>query len=127
MIEGIRGTAPGPRGPSRTTRGTGFQLPAARAASTAACAAVAGTHALLGLQQSWTPAERDDAAQRRGHAVLEELAQLQRDLLRGGADPARLSRLTAMADGESGHDPALRDIVEGIGLRARVELARLRG
>lgn len=125
MIEGIRGYAPGPRGPARATRGAGFRLPASRAESTAASAAITGTHALFGLQQSWTPAERDDAAQRRGQAVLEELAQLQRDLLRGGCDPARLSRLAAMAEGESGHDPALRDIVEGIGLRARVELARL--
>ncbi len=70
--------------------------------------------------------ERDDAAQRRGHALLEEMEAMRRDLLRGALPAARLSRLAVLAEGEAGADPALREVVEALSLRARVELARHR-
>jgi hypothetical protein len=124
MIEGIRGYGP-PRAAARAGRGGGFHLPAARTDSAAPSMAPTAATGLLGLQQSWSPAEQDDAAQRRGHALLAELAAMQRDMLRGRLDPAGLSRLAAMAEGEAGQDAALREIVEGISLRAKVELARI--
>jgi len=79
---------------------------------------------LLGLQQSWTPAERDAAAQRRGQGLLRELRGLQLALLSGERDPASLARVALLSEGEAGADPALREIIAEISLRARVELAR---
>ena len=90
----------------RAARGGGFHLPAARAQAAAPSMAPTAAASLLGLQQSWSPAEQDDAAQRRGHALLEELAAMQRDMLRGRLDASSLSRLAAMAEGEAGHDAA---------------------
>jgi hypothetical protein len=52
------------------------------------------------------------------------LAGLQLEMLEGGADPARLHRLAALAPGDAGADPILRAAVEGVALRAHVELAR---
>ena len=40
------------------------------------------------------------------------------------ADPARLARLAALEAGEEGADPALRDVVRAVALRARIEVAR---
>lgn len=79
---------------------------------------------LLGLQESGEAAARDAAAARRGNSLLEELQGLQVELLRGGADPRRLARLAALGEGDDGADPGLRDAVQAIGLRARIELAR---
>ena len=125
MIEGIKGGPPPLRGSLRARApGAGFHLPASRPEAPPPGAALGGA-GLIGLQQGWTPAEQDDAAGRRGRALLEELARLQRDMLRGRLDPAGLSRLAAMSEGEGGHDPELREIVAAIGLRARVELARI--
>jgi hypothetical protein len=74
-------------------------------------------------------ARRDAAARRRAEAMLEELGGLQRDLLApggAGADPAgRLRRLAALrAEAEDGADPALREAVRAVALRAAIELAR---
>jgi hypothetical protein len=52
------------------------------------------------------------------------LQALQRDLLHDAADMNRLERLAAFETGEVGADPFLRDAVEAVVLRARVELAR---
>lgn len=121
MIGGIRYTgAVAGRAGASPRRGPGFHLPGA---AEPAPAAVAGTAALAFVAER-TPEERDDAARRRGHALLEEMEGLRRDLLRGRMDSSRLSRLSLLAEGEAGHDPALRDALEGIALRARVELAR---
>lgn len=106
--------------------GAGFALPEAeRAPESAAAGSVTGSLGLIGLQQGFSDAERDAAAQRRGHAVLEELEGLQLALLSGRIDAGRLSRLAQLAEGEAGADPALRDILRAISLRARIELARL--
>lgn len=79
---------------------------------------------LLGLQELGEDAARDFVAMRRAASLLEELQGLQADLLRGGANPARLARLAMLGDGEDGADPGLRDAVQAIGLRARIELIR---
>ena len=120
-------------------RGGGFGLPGAGGDSAgeagvagAGTAAAAGPIAgLLALQESGaqTPPESTEArARRRAGEALDELSGLQIDLLRGGADTARLERLAELA-GETGEavPPALAELLAEVRLRARVELARRRG
>jgi hypothetical protein len=60
--------------------------------------------------------------------LLAELAALQREVLAGAPDAARLARLTGMAaEVPEAADPRLRDAVAAIALRARVEAARYGG
>lgn len=78
---------------------------------------------LLALQEAGSEAGRDEAAERRATDILEELNALQCDLLKGvRGDPARLRDL--LESGEEGSDPALREVVRGVLLRAEVELVR---
>ncbi len=114
-------------------RGAGFHVadgPAAPTAGTAAGeaedVAEASLAGLLALQEELDGGTvRDRGARRRGRDLLEELAALQRDLLSGAPDPARLARLADMADSvPEAADPRLRDVVSAIVLRARVEAAR---
>jgi Class II flagellar assembly regulator len=106
----------------------GFSVGAARgqaAARTAAAGAVAPLAlGMLALQERSTDAERDAAARRRADSLLEELQALQAELLTGRAEPGRLARLAALEGGEEGADPALREVVQAVVLRARVEMAR---
>ena len=135
-MDPINGLPPtGPVAPARARaapRGQGFSVadgPAARppgGAGEADCVAEASLAGLLALQEQTDGGEtRDRAARRRGRDLLGELAALQRDLLAGGPDPARLARLAAMAESlPEAADPRLRDAVAAIALRARVEAAR---
>jgi hypothetical protein len=122
----VGGTAGGVRGSGRA--GAGFSLPAAGGGGAAGVAATAAAAplglGLLALQEGGEAARRDAAAHQRAESLLEELAGLQRDMLDGGADPARLQRLARLAPGDAGADPTLRSIVQGVVLRAHVELAR---
>jgi hypothetical protein len=122
----VGGAAGRPGGGGRA--GQGFSLPTAGsgAGATVAAAAQLGPlgPALLALQEGGEAARRDDAARQRAESLLEELAGLQLEMLEGGADPERLHRLAALAPGDAGADPTLRAAVEGVVLRARVELAR---
>ncbi len=107
---------------------SGFSVPAgeARAAGQAAATgsiAPAGL-GVLALQDQDSPAERDRRARRRADQLLEELRGLQLELLGGSPDPDRLARLEALEQGEAGADPALREALQAILLRARVEVAR---
>lgn len=114
------------RGKARGGAG-GFRIAAeggeaAREATAAGSIAPAGL-GLLALQEHGSAAERDEAAQRRAGDILAELTALQCDMLGGSpADPARLRRL--VESGEEGADPALREVVQGVVLRAQVELLR---
>jgi hypothetical protein len=95
---------------------------AAQEAAAAGGIAPAGL-GLLALQEYGGEAERDEAAQRRATDILAELTALQCDMLGGSPlDPARLRRL--VESGEEGADPALREVVQGVILRAQVELLR---
>jgi hypothetical protein len=125
MLPPIRAYQPPLRNPAARRQGEGFSLPETDSAAVTAAEPTATPLGVFGLEQGWTPAERDSAAERRGSAVLRELAALQLDLLAGGIEPARLSRLALLAEGEAGADPVLRDIIGAISLRARIELARL--
>lgn len=124
MVEPIRGYGLNPR---RAPRGPGgFRLPGETpAAAPASPAAPAGGVTLAPIAQGLSPEERDAAARRRGQALLSELAGLQASMLRGGVPESALRRLAALAEGEAGDDPGLREILDGLSLRARVELARL--
>lgn len=97
---------------------------AAAAGPQAAGAAVPVGLGLLALQEGGDAPSRDRSARRRAESILDELQALQCDLLRGGGDPGRLERLAALQSGEEGADPILRQAVQAIVLRARVELAR---
>lgn len=111
-----------------TARGGGFSVGAGDSGATREATAAAGVAmpglGLLALQEAGSGAERDAAAHRRASAILGELDGLQRDLLTGIADAGRLQRLAALESGEEGADPVLRELVQGVVLRAQVELAR---
>jgi hypothetical protein len=121
----------GAAAPRRAVRAAGgFGLPGTGSAAAAATSSAGDVAALLALQEGERtrdlepPAER---ARRRARAALDELRGLQLELLRGGADPARLERLAELAEAEETlADPALREVVAGVALRVRVELARRR-
>jgi len=110
---------------TKRSAGPGFALPDAEASQEAQpTTGIQPGLGLVGLQQGWTAAERDSSAARRGAALLHELARLQIALLSGDVDTGTMSRLANLAEGEAGADPVLRDIIDGISLRARIELAR---
>jgi hypothetical protein len=131
----------GPAGPVASTaararaRGAGFRVADEAAARPSrdvgetedvAEASLAG---LLALQEGRDgDSVRDREARRRGRDLLAELGALQRDLLAGPPDPARLARLVDLAGAvPEAADPRLREVVEAIVLRARVEAARYDG
>ncbi len=123
---GSIGTAAPARGRARAGAG-GFRI-AAEGGEEAREAADAGGVApaslgLLALQEYGREAERDGAAHRRATDILAELTALQCDMLGGKPlDAARLRRL--VESGEAGADPALQELVQGVVLRAQVELVR---
>ena len=127
-MNGIGGTArpTAATGPRAASRPGSFRLPGGGTAEAAESSALAGAApvGLMALQEADDPAGRDRRGHARAQELLEELAALQTEMLRGGADPDRLARLAQLAEGESPADPVLADALAGIALRARVELAR---
>ncbi len=125
-IPGLRATPPVTPGPARANpAAAGFNVPAGGAPPSSVAAAPVGLAGLLVLQEAGDDQARDRDARRRGRDLLEELAGLQRDLLDGAPDPARLARLAELANAlPPAADPGLRDVVQAIALRARVEAAR---
>jgi hypothetical protein len=120
---------PGATTPRRLRGAGGFALPAGGATrQAAAMARPDGVAALLAVQDGGAPpAMPAEAGLRRADRLLEDLRGLQLDLLRGTEDPARLARLETLARGAGPiEDPALREALAGISLRARLELARRR-
>lgn len=126
---GSTGGIAGRNGLARAVRGrAGFALgaePSGTAAAVAAPAMTAGA-GLFALQEDERPGRRNTRAQQRADTLLAELRGLQLDLLGAGLpDRARLDRLRTLEEGEDGADPALREAVRGLALRAAIELARL--
>jgi hypothetical protein len=81
---------------------------------------------MLALQEAGSDAVRDREARRRGEDLLAELRRLQLALLAAAESPGLLQRLADLAAAlPEAADPALREAVGAIALRARVELARL--
>lgn len=123
MVEPIRGYGVTAR---RAARGpSGFRLAESEAPAHAAAIAPTAGLGVSVLPPALTPEERDATAARRGQALLQELTGLQAGLLAGRLPESALRRLAALTEGEAGHDPALRELVGGIALRARITLARL--
>jgi hypothetical protein len=118
----VAGIAAGVSPARRAARSAGgFALPAETGgAAPASAAASVGT--LFALQEQRPVQPAGERARRRAGAMLDELRQLQLELLRGAADPARLERLAALNVAGGAGDP----VVAEIALRARVELARRR-
>jgi hypothetical protein len=110
----------------RAARPGGFALPSAPPELAPAAISAPAAAGLLALQA--TPAEPNAERQhRRAAATLDELRGLQLDLLNGAADPARLARLTALAESlDPRADSSLREAIGAVALRARLEIARRR-
>lgn len=132
-VQGFQGAAAvvvAARRPAQDGNSAAFRVSAQAAPGTARAAApAAAPEVLLGLlavQEAEGDAARDRAARKRGKEMLDELARLQRALLAGRLDPARLHALaTLSADPADAADPALSAVLRAVAVRARVELARL--
>ena len=96
------------------------------AAAAPAPAAPVSVDALLVLQEMGGENVRDRGARRHGEAMLRLLAALQRARLGGGGELATaVAELGGLIRGcPDAADPALRQLVSAIALRARIELAR---
>lgn len=130
-IGGPFGIAPGgAASPRRRRAGVTFAMPRPAEASPATNAAVplGGLLALQEVAESAVEPPADREARRRGHALLAELAALQRDILGDGVTAERLARLRGLAeDIPAAVHPALREALAATVLRARIELARFGG
>jgi len=110
--------------PRPAASGNRFDLPDAAAPAVAGATAAAGLGGLIALQEAEGERVSEREARRRGRDLLAELAALQRDLLGEGAAPERLDRLTALVESlPVPADPGLRDTLQAVALRARIELA----
>jgi hypothetical protein len=130
-----RGTSQsGPSRASQARSGGSFSVsdaPAARGgAGLSGPASLGAVDALLALQET---APNDDAlnapkrrAIRRGEDMLDILDEIKLALLAGQLPKAKLSRLVSVVERQQGafSDPQLREVLDQIELRARVELAK---
>lgn len=115
---------------ARRTRpgGTAFTVPDVAQPEHAAAAKAASEIALSGLlslQAGAADDVLDRASRRRGAELLDTLERLQTGVLNGTDTAATLSRLAALtADIPQAVSAPLRAVVDAIGLRAMVELAK---
>ena len=125
VIKGL-GNVAAPASPKvRVGQGTAFTLGTGSPAAAAALSAAAPLDGLLLLQEMEEAPDRDRRARKHGRAVLDGLARLQAALLGGEPDPVALRTLGALLEqAPEAADPALRDMLGAITLRAEVELAR---
>ncbi|MEI9983015.1 MAG: flagellar assembly protein FliX [Aliidongia sp.] len=88
---------------------------------------LSGIEALMALQEVPDAMARRKRAVARGDRLLDRLDDLRRGLLLGHISADKLSDLARMAAESSAEvdDPSLRDVLQEIELRARVELAKL--
>lgn len=113
------------------TGGARFMLdqgsPTAKAEGAAPAAILGGLEALIAIQSEDTTKERRRRGVRRGQGLLDLLDELKIALLAGNLPADLQARLSiAMRDESFSGDPRLDSILEGIDLRAAVELAKLR-
>lgn len=114
-----------------TVGGARFTLdqgsPTAKAEGAAPAAILGGLEALIAIQSEDTTRERRRRGVRRGQGLLDLLDELKIALLAGNLPADLQMRLSmAMRDESFSGDPRLDSILEGIDLRAAVELAKLR-
>jgi hypothetical protein len=101
--------------------------PTAKAEGAAPAAILGGLEALIAIQSEDTTKERRRRGVRRGQGLLDLLDELKIALLAGNLPADLQARLSiAMRDESFSGDPRLDSILEGIDLRAAVELAKLR-
>jgi hypothetical protein len=101
--------------------------PTAKAEGAAPAAILGGLEALIAIQSEDTTRERRRRGVRRGQGLLDLLDELKIALLAGNLPADLQMRLSmAMRDESFSGDPRLDSILEGIDLRAAVELAKLR-
>jgi Class II flagellar assembly regulator len=132
VISGLGAASPADRTsarPEQPAGGFAVSVPVrARAAEAPAEPPAVLLAGLLALQAEDCDDSRDRNARRRGQDLLAQLAALQRALLSEGGVPVdqlrELERLAA--DAPPASDPHLREIMDAITLRVRVELARFR-
>lgn len=108
-------------------RVSGFSVPGEVAGGGGVSGSEAVSGALiLGLQEAAGEAGGDRPARRQGHALLHELGALQRELLSdGGGQRSTLERLARLASSlPEATSPELGEAIEGIRMRAIVEIAR---
>lgn len=88
--------------------------------------AISTVDALIALQAVDDPAERRKRAVRHGRKALDELDALKLSLLDGSVDQSTLARLKVVAEGldQSSGDAGLDAVLNEIGLRVAVELAK---
>jgi Class II flagellar assembly regulator len=99
----------------------------APASAVSATPVLSGIEALMALQEVPDALAQRKRALARGDKLLDRLDDIQRGLLLGHISRDKLSELARLA-GESSsqvEDPALRDVLQEIELRAQVELAKL--
>ncbi len=84
------------------------------------------TAGLLGLEVVDEREARNRRARERAGKLLAGLGRIQLALLGGRIDASLLAQLADLADlANEADDPALKGLVDGVALRAKVELARL--
>lgn len=88
---------------------------------------IASIDAVMALQTVDDPAGRKSRAVKRGSRILDNLDDLKVALLEGRISADKLSRIAdeMAAKKEDSGDAALNDVLDGIDLRAHVELAKL--
>lgn len=126
MIEGIRRPFVA-SGATVRAADAGFAMPVAAEGLPGPLPAVppAALGGVLALQEQAADALRDRQARQHGHALLQALANLQHALLAGGCCAETLRRLSALADTcPAPSHPGLAAVLQGLSLRAQVELAR---
>ncbi len=86
-----------------------------------------GIDALFALQEVPDPAGERSKQFARADEMLERLEDLKRGLLLGSISPSKLNDLARLAKEGSSQiaDPKVREVLQDIELRARVELAKL--
>jgi len=117
---------------ARRTQGSGFSVSNDNAATKAGAAQAAGgingIDALLALQGVEDAAERRRRLARRGARALDMLEALKVQIIEGRIDLEALTRLEAMLAelGERSGEAQLDDVLDAIGMRVAVEIAKRR-
>jgi hypothetical protein len=123
---------------TRSARGVGagggqFQLPKGRAAphrpEISGPVAIGSVDALVALQAVEEPSDQRRQAVETGDRILDLLDQLKIGVLSGQVRAADLKTLKKTVERQLSveDDPGLNDVLKQIDLRARVELAKLKG
>jgi hypothetical protein len=99
----------------------------APASAVTATPVLSGIEALMALQEVPDAMAKRKRALARGDKLLDRLDDIKRGLLLGHMSRDKLADLARMANesAEQVDDPALRDVLQEIELRAQVELAKL--